>query len=80
MIINIFKKEQAGIPDEKGRINTISKGGSSYVRYLVESVYIPEKKCAIPKSVNIGKLSKTPGMMFPNENYIRYIQREELPE
>ena len=61
----IYIKEQAGIPDEKGRINTLSKDGSSYVLYLVESVYIPEKKCAIPKSVNIGSCPRRQEWCFP---------------
>lgn len=76
----MYYKETVKVPDEKGKINVMKKGKSCYVRYLLETRYVPEKKYAIPKFAIIGKLSDDPGMMFPNENYVRYFGTDSFSE
>ena len=76
----MYYKETVRVPDEKGKINVMKKGKSCYVRYLLETRYVPEKKYAIPKFAIIGKLSDDPGMMFPNENYVRYFGTDSFSE
>lgn len=76
----MFLKELVKIPEEKGRINLTKKGKNCYVRYLLEAKYYPDKKYAIPKFVNIGKVADEAGMMYPNQNYIKYFGRDELSE
>ena len=76
----MYYKETVRVPDEKGKINVMKKGKNCYVRYLLETRYVPEKKYAIPKFAIIGKLSDDPGMMFPNENYVRYFGTEAFSE
>lgn len=77
---NMYYNETVKVPDLTGKINIMKKGKSSYVRYLLETRYVPEKKYAIPKFTIIGKLSDEPNMMFPNENYVRYFGAEEFSE
>lgn len=69
------------VPDEPGRITFRPKNGTTYVEYLVESVYRPDKKYAEVKRKSIGKLiDPDGGMMLPNENFRKYFPDAELPE
>ena len=69
------------IPEVPGKIGRFTKGGTTYVRYVAERVYHPDRKYNIPNHKTIGKLSPTdPSMMIPNENYLRYFGDVELPE
>jgi transposase len=76
----MYYNETVKVPEEAGKINVMKKGKSQYVRYLLETRYVPEKKYAIPKFAIIGKLSDEPGQMFPNENYVRYFGTEGFSE
>ena len=66
---------------KKGKINVMKKG-KNWVMFVIfsETRYVPEKKYVIPKFAIIGKLSDDPGMMFPNENYVRYFGTEAFSE
>lgn len=40
---NMYYNETVKVPDLTGKINIMKKGKSSYVRYLLETRYVPEK-------------------------------------
>ena len=68
------------VPDEKG-ISTKTIQQTPYVYYEIGRIYKPEKKYNLPKRICIGKKdSDHPGMMRPNENYLKYFPRESLPD
>ena len=46
---------EVDIPKIPGKINYVKKGGTVYVRYVLERVYHPEKKYNIPEQRIIGK-------------------------
>lgn len=69
------------IPEAPGRISTITKGNATYVRYVSERIYKPEKKYTSPNHKVIGKLvGDGSNRMIPNENYLKYFGALELPE
>lgn len=69
------------IPEAPGRISTISKGNATYVRYVSERIYKPDKKYTSPNHKVIGKLvGDGSNRMIPNENYLKYFGALELPE
>lgn len=68
------------IPDAPGRISLVQKGNTTYVRYVAERIYHPEKKYNAPQHRIIGKLNLDDGKLIPNENYIKYFGGSELPE
>ena len=68
------------IPAEKG-ISHKKIQKTPYVYYEIGRVYIPNRKYNVPKTVCIGKeIPEQPGMMLPNENYLKYFPRETLPD
>ena len=68
------------IPVEKG-ISRKKIKQTPYVYYEIGRIYIPEKKYNSPQNVCIGKeIPDHPGMMLPNENYLKYFPRETLPD
>ena len=68
------------IPAEKG-ISHKKIQKTPYVYYEIGRVYIPDRKYNVPKTVCIGKeIPEQPGMMLPNENYLKYFPRETLPD
>lgn len=68
------------IPAEKG-ISRKKIKQTPYVYYEIGRIYIPEKKYNSPQNVCIGKETPDhPGMMLPNENYLKYFPRETLPD
>lgn len=69
------------ILEAPGRISTISKGNATYVRYVSERIYKPDKKYTSPNHKVIGKLAGDgSNRMIPNENYLKYFGALELPE
>ena len=69
------------IPEVPGKIGRFTKGGTTYVRYVADRIYHPDRKYNIPNHKTIGKLSPTdPSMTIPNENYLKYFADVELPE
>lgn len=69
------------IPDEPGKISCFRKGGNTYVRYVVERTYHPDRKYNIPNHKIIGKLPKEgSAVMIPNENFLKYFGDTEIPE
>lgn len=68
------------IPAEKG-ISHKKIQKTPYVYYEIGRIYIPDRKYNVPKTVCIGKeIPEQPGMMLPNENYLKYFPRETLPD
>lgn len=67
------------IPDSPGKISRITKGGTVYVRYVVERTYNAEKKYTSPNHRVIGKFVDG-NKMIPNENFLKYFGDVELPE
>ena len=49
---------EVDIPKIPGKINYVKKGGTVYVRYVLERVYHPEKKYNVPEQRIIGKDQK----------------------
>lgn len=39
----MYYKQIVKVPEEAGKINIMKKGKSQYVRYLLETKYVPEK-------------------------------------
>ncbi len=73
-----FKVE---VPYEKGKITQKTIKGTTYVYYLLERVYKPEKRYCEPKATSIGKVCEDDtGMMFPNDKYYIYFPDAEIPE
>lgn len=69
------------VPSVPGKISTFKKGNTAYVRYVVGRTYHPDKKYNIPIHKTIGKLVEgEPGVMVPNENFLKYFGDEEIPE
>jgi len=69
------------IPDVPGKISLITKGNTTYVRYVAERIYKPDKKYTSPNHKVIGKLiSDESQMMIPNENYLKYFGALDIPE
>lgn len=69
------------IPEAPGKISLITKGNTTYVRYVAERVYKPDKKYTSPNHKVIGKLAGASGdLMIPNENYLKYFGALDIPE
>ncbi len=69
------------IPKVPGKINQITKGNTTYIRYVVGRTYHPDKKYNIPDQRIIGKRSKEdPLLMIPNENFLKYFGEVEIPD
>lgn len=65
---------EVDIPKIPGKINYVKKGGTVYVRYVLERVYHPEKKYNVPEQRIIGKRSENnPDRMLPNETFVKYF-------
>ena len=72
---------KVAIPDEKGRVFLHPIHNVTYVDYVYDRIYKPEKKYNIPKRTTIGKQCEDdPTMMNPNKNYLKYFPDEDLPE
>lgn len=77
----MFAEYKVKIPDVKGKIYKNTLKGITYINYEYDRIYKPDKKYNIPKRTTIGKLCEdSPGMMYPNANYLKYFPEEELPE
>lgn len=69
------------IPEEAKGITRKKIKGVTYVYYAYERNYSSEKRYTVPKTTSIGKCDDSnPGMMFPNQNYLRFFPDTELPE
>jgi transposase len=69
------------IPTEKGKVTRKKIKGTTYIYYLLQRVYDPEKKYSIPKSTPIGKVCEdASSMMIPNEKYLLYFPDALLPD
>lgn len=69
------------IPEAPGKISLITKGNTTYVRYVAERIYKPDKKYTSPNHKVIGKLAGASGdLMIPNENYLKYFGALDIPE
>ncbi len=73
-----FKVE---IPHEKGKITQKTIKGTTYIYYLLERVYNPDKQYGEPRATSIGKVCEDDtGMMFPNDKYYVYFPDATIPE
>jgi transposase len=69
------------IPSDSPGITLKKIKGATYVYYVYEHHYSPEKGYTVPKSTSIGKCADDDGeMMYPNTNFLKFFPAEELPE
>ena len=69
------------VPDVRGKFTFRVKGGTTYVEYESERIYIPEKKYTTVTRKTIGKISDLEKRtMQPNENFLKFFPDTELPE
>ena len=69
------------IPETKGKLAYLKRGKTTYVYYETDRTYDPGKQYTAPKRVVIGKKSEeSPGMLQPNENFLRFFPDVPLPE
>lgn len=69
------------IPVIKGKVFRQTIKGITYIYYEYDREYLPEKKYNKPKRTAIGKCCKNdPGMMIPNENYLKFFPETDIPE
>ena len=62
------------IPDIPGRITILKNEDKEYVRFLLRREYDAERKFNKPEWITIGrKCEQMPGMMYPNDNYEKYL-------
>ena len=53
----------------------------TYVYYIYQRSYDSEKKYTKPTATTIGKcIPDEPGMMYPNENFLRFFPEIDMPE
>ena len=66
------------IPEDVNGVTRKKIKGVTYVYYIYERTYNPEKKYTIPRTTTIGKCdNQKPGMMYPNANYYRFFPDAE---
>ena len=69
------------IPTNVPGVTQKTINGVTYVYYTYERPYDPEKKYTKPVSTTIGKcIPDEPGMMYPNENFLRFFPEIDMPE
>ena len=56
----MYYKETVRVPDEKGKINVMKKGKNCYVRYLLETRYMPEKSMQFLNLRSLASCLMTP--------------------
>ena len=70
-----------GIPQVQGKITYRSKNGTDYVYYEYDRDYDRSTRKTNPKRVTVGKRAKgNPGMMQPNQNFLKFFPEAQLPE
>lgn len=68
-------------PEAPGKITYRKKGDTTYVEFEYDRTYDPKRKYTTVKRSTIGKQSKAdPGMMQPNQNFLKYFPDAEFPE
>ena len=69
------------IPSDSAGVTRKKIKGVTYVYYVYEHNYNPEKGYTVPKSTSIGKCADDDAeMMYPNTNFLKFFPAEELPE
>ena len=69
------------IPSDSAGVTRKKIKGVTYVYYVYEHNYSPEKGYTVPKSTSIGKCADDDAeMMYPNTNFLKFFPAEELPE
>lgn len=69
------------IPDADGKISKKTIKGTTYIYYEYARVYMKEKKYNTPKRICVGKqVPGQPGLMLPNDKFLRTFPQEVLPE
>lgn len=68
------------IPKLKGKISRQSTRSGTYIHYVLERSYDPQKKHTVPRRVLIGKCVDETETMVPNENFLVYFPNAILPE
>lgn len=77
----MFTKKPVPIPEKKGKILIKRIKNTDYVNYQYDSVYVPEKRYAIPKRTTIGKVCEHDSKkMYPNSNYMKFFPENEIPK
>lgn len=77
----MFTKKPVPIPEKKGKILIKRIKNTDYVNYQYDSVYVPEKRYAIPKRTTIGKACEHDSKkMYPNSNYMKFFPENEIPK
>ena len=69
------------VPNRQGKITFRTKGGTTYVEFEKDRVYIKERKYTTVARKTIGKvIDPDAGLMQPNENFLKFFPDAELPE
>ena len=77
----MYLNTRVSVPDVRGKITFRTKGGTTYVEYESERVYIPDRKYTTVSRKTIGKLTNAAqNIMQPNENFLKFFPDTELPE
>lgn len=77
----MYYKIKVDIPAVKGKISRFSKDGQTYIRYMAERTYRPEKKFNSANYRTIGKVCENDSSkMYPNETYTQYFDADFLKE
>jgi len=74
----VITQDPVKIPNIPGRISFSRTEDKEYVRYLTERKYNTDRKYSEPQRIIIGRRVETmPGLMYPNDNYEKYILEKE---
>ena len=67
-------------PEVPGKITFRKKGDATYVEFEYDRIYDPQRQFTTVKRSTIGKQSQAdPGMMQPNQNFLKYFPEVEFP-
>ena len=74
----MLTQDPVKIPEIPGKISFKKKDETEYIQYLTERKYNADRKYTEPQRIVIGRRSESmPGMMYPNDNYEKYILEKE---
>ena len=69
------------IPQNISGLTTKTIKGTTYIYYTFSRMYNAEKKYSTPSGTSVGKcVPDEPGMMYPNQNFLRFFPEIDLPE
>lgn len=76
----MYLKRSIPIPEANGKISRQTTKSGTYIHYVFERSYNPQKRHTIPKRTIIGKLAPDGVSMFPNEKFFDFFPNVPMPE